>query len=148
MYIERVMAEMKVLSMPSTRKLLPCTEKEVYALEQNFQCSLPRAYKEFMLTMGKGANNLLVGSDFLYQDINGLREVAIEILVENEFPRKLAKDAFVFFMHQGYQFNFFYTSDGNDPPIYRYLEGTDRKTFPLIYNHFTDFLLAEIRAIQ
>jgi hypothetical protein len=145
MYIEPILAEMQVLSVPSTRKVLPCTEGEVHALEQKCHCSLPRAYKEFLLTMGKGAGNFFVGSDLFYPDLDGMQEVAVEILTEVGFPQKLPEDAFVFFMHQGYLFNFFLTSDGDDPPIYRYLEGTDRETFPLIYNHFTDFLLDEIQ---
>src|SRR5579859_3278188 len=145
MYIDHILAEMKVLIVPSTRKVVPCTEEEVHALEQKCHCSLPEAYKEFLLTMGKGAGNFFVGSDIFYHDLDGLREVAIEILTEVGFPQKLPKDAFVFFMHQGYLFNFFLTSDGDDPPIYRYLEGTDVETFPLIYDHFTDFLLDEIR---
>lgn len=54
MYIERVLAEMKALDVPDVHNLLPCTEEEVCALEQKIRCSLPRAYKEFLLTMGKG----------------------------------------------------------------------------------------------
>ena len=145
MYIERVLAEMKALDVPDVHNLLPCTEEEVYTLEQKAHRSLPRAYKEFLLTMGKGAGDLLAGSDFSYRQLDRLQEVAAEMLVEDGFPLKLPEDAFVFFMHQGYQFNFFHTSAGDDPPVYRYLEETDLETFPLIYSHFTDFLLQELQ---
>ncbi len=62
-----------------------------------------------------------------------------------DFTGTLPEDAFVFFMHQGYHFNFFRTSAGDDPPIYRYLEGTDLETFPSTYSHFTDFLLQGVQ---
>jgi hypothetical protein len=144
-YIERILAEMKALGVLDTHKLLPCTEEEVYALEQKTHHSLPRAYKEFLLTMGKGAGDLLVGSDFSYEQIEDLQEAAVEMLSEDGFAQKLPEDAFVFFMHQGYHFNFFRTSAGENPPVYRYLEGTDLETFLLTYSHFTDFLLQGVQ---
>jgi hypothetical protein len=100
---------------------------------------------KFILTMGKGAGDLLAGSDVFYHQIEGLQDVAVEMLIEDGFPQKLSEDAFVFFMHQGYQFNFFNTSAGDDPPVYRYLEETDLETFPLIYSHLNDLLLQELQ---
>jgi hypothetical protein len=67
------------------------------------------------------------------------------MLTEDGFPQKLPDDGFVFFMHQGYQFNFFRVSGEDDPPVYRYFEGKDQETFPVIYRHFTDFLITELR---
>jgi len=145
MYIEQILDEMKRLGTPDPQQFIPCTEEEVLLLEKQFHLLLPTAYKEFLLTMGKGADGFLVGSDFLYHDVPGLQEVAQEMLAEDAFPQKLSQDAFVFFMHQGYQFNFFHTSEGDNPPVYRYYEGKDQETFPLIYPHYTDFLLTELR---
>jgi hypothetical protein len=145
-YIEPILKEMSALGSPDQRTLLPCTAAEISLLEQNTHLLLPGAYKEFLLTMGKGAGDLLVGSDVFYQQIGNLQESAKEMLSEDAFPQKLPADAFVFFMHQGYQFNFFCTSEGDDPPVYRYFEGKDRDTFPLIYPHFTEFLLEELKS--
>jgi hypothetical protein len=145
MYIEQVLNEMKRLGTPDVQQFIPCTEEEVLLLEQQLHLSLPTAYKEFLLTMGKGSADFLVGSEFLYQDLPGLQEVAREMLVEDAFPQAFPEDGFVFFMHQGYQFNFFRTSEEANPPIYRYYEGKDQQTFPLIYPHYTDFLLTELR---
>ena len=136
---------MKALGTPDGQKFIPCTEEEISALEQKVHLSLPTAYKEFLLTMGKGTDTFLVGSDFLYPQLLDLQEVAKEMLTEDGFPQKLPEDAFVFFMHQGYQFNFFRTSGEDDPPVYRYFEGKDHETFPMIYSHFTDFLLTELK---
>jgi hypothetical protein len=95
--------------------------------------------------MGKGADGLMRGSEVLYQDLDELKEVAEALLEDNEFSEKLPDDAFVFFMHQGYQFDFFCTSEGDDPPVYRFLEGEDTKSFPVIYPHFTGFVIGELR---
>ena len=145
MYIEQVLDEMKRLGTPDIQQFIPCTAEEVLLLEQQIRLSFPIAYREFLLTMGKGAAGFLVGSEFLYQDLRGLQEVAREMLAEDAFPQQLPEDTFVFFMHQGYQFNFFRTSEGDNPPVYRYFEGKDQETFPLIYPHYTDFLLTELR---
>ena len=136
---------MKTLNILDTHKFIPCTEEEVFALEQKVHLSLPRAYKEFLLTMGKGADTFLVGSDFLYPELLNLQEVAKEMLAEDGFPQKLPEDAFVFFMHQGYQFNFFRISGEDDPSVSRYFEGKEKETFTVIYPHFTDFLLTELK---
>ena len=145
MYIESILDEMKRFGTPCIQQFIPCTDEEILLIEQQFHLSLPTAYKEFLLTMGKGAGDLLVGSEFLYKDLPGLQEVAHEMLAEDAFPQNLPEDAFVFFMHQGYQFNFFRTSEGDNPPVYRYFEGKDKEAFPLIYPHYTDFLLIELK---
>jgi hypothetical protein len=54
-------------------------------------------------------------------------------------------DAFVFWMHQGYQFCFFRTSDGDDPPVYYYLQaGLSERVvsgqFVRKYEHYSEFL--------
>ena len=145
MYIERVLNEIKILGVSDVEKFIPCTKDEVHQLEQEVHLTLPKAYKEFLLTMGKGASDFLIGSEFLYQHLPRLQETAKEMLTEDAFPQQLPADAFVFFMHQGYQFNFFRTSEGDDPPIYRYFEEKDVETFPCIYPHYTDFLLVELK---
>ncbi len=147
MYIERVIDEIKRLGISGPQGLIPCTEEEVALLEQQTHLSLPRAYREFLLTMGKGAGTLLRGSDWVYSDLPTLREVAPEILEEDHYSHPLPEDAFVFFMHQGYQFRFFRTSEGDDPPVYRYVEERDRnrETFLCIAEHFTEYLLNAVR---
>jgi hypothetical protein len=45
------------------------------------------------------------------------------LLLENHQP-PLPNKAFVFFMHQGYQFMYFIAdSSSDDPPVFYYLEG-------------------------
>jgi hypothetical protein len=94
MYIERVMDEIKLLGTPDPRKFIPCTEEEVYFLEHQVHLSLPITYKEFLLTMGKEADDFLGGSEFLYQELVLLPHLECEMAsmadsgfteTENEF---------------------------------------------------------------
>ncbi len=56
----------------------------------------------------------------------------------------MPEDAFVFFMHQGYQFMFFRLSEGDDPPVYYYGEGEGQDTFRVLQPSYSAFLETEI----
>ena len=145
MYIERILDEINKQRIPNPQKFVPCTEEEVIRLEQVTHLSLPLAYKEFLRTMGNNAGTLLAGSDWLYPRLLRLQEGAREMLVEDNSLLQLPDDTFVFYMHQGYVFGFFRTSEGDDPPVYRYHEITDKEKFFRLYPSFTEFLLDSIR---
>ena len=76
-----------------------------------------RAYQEFLLSMGRSAGQFLRGSDCFLNHIPQLQEWAVELLQENNFAESLPEDAFIFLMHQGYQFSFFRVSEGADPRL-------------------------------
>jgi hypothetical protein len=94
--------------------------------------------------MGHGAGKFLRGSDCFYQHLPQIQEWAKQLLVENDFPQALPEDAFVFFMHQGYQFSFFRLSEGDNPPTYSYCEGQEQPDFVKSHDQFSDFLSVEI----
>jgi hypothetical protein len=106
--------------------------------------NLPRTYKDFLKIMGHGAGKFLRGSDCLYQHLPQIQEWAKQLLVENDFPQTLPEDAFVFFMHQGYQFSFFRLSEGDNPPTYSYCEGQEQPYFVKSHDQFSEFLSVEI----
>lgn len=72
-----------------------------------------------------------------------LIEDAKILLEENNFPEVLPADAFVFWMHQGYQFAFFRIGEGEDPPVYHFEEGQESQTFQRIHDKLSEFLLVE-----
>jgi hypothetical protein len=72
--------------------------------------------------MGHGAGKFLRGSRCWGKFLKELNADAVSLLKEDESVFSLPKDAFVFWMHQGYQFLFFSHSDGDDPPIHWYLK--------------------------
>jgi hypothetical protein len=144
MYLDQVKQRLKELKLVSPDELVGCTYHEIIELEKKLGFSLPEAYKEFLLWMGKNAGRVLQGSDCFFAHLPDLKEWAVELLEENHFSYTLPEDAFVFFMHQGYQFSFFRLSEGDDPPTYSYCEGTNQKSFTRSHNKFSEFMATEI----
>jgi len=144
MYLDRVKKQLIELRLASPDELLGCTQDEVIKLEVKLGILLPKAYQEFLLLMGNGAGKFLRGSDCFFRDLPSLKDWAIALLEENNFPESLPEDAFVFFMHQGYQFSFFRVSEGDDPPTYSYCEGTNETAFIKSHDRYSDFLMTEV----
>jgi hypothetical protein len=109
----------------------PCSPEEVAKLEADLHVRLPAAYRAYLLLMGNEPDPVLTGTDCSIGDLYVLDQQAEELLAEDGNPFKLPPDAFVFEMHQGYEFMYF-LCDGTseDPPVFYYLEGegvADRK---------------------
>lgn len=146
MYLDAARKAFEELQTFTKEVPVPCTEAEVRELEQKVGLTLPLAYKEFLLWMGHSAGGLLVGTDIFYEHLP-LQEAAIELLAENNVTEKLPDTAFVFMMHQGYQFMFFDVSAGDDPPIHYYLESKAENYIRWNYeDNLNKFLAIEIEA--
>lgn len=123
------------------------TASEVERCEQALGAKLPNQYREFLLAIGHDAGLLFQGTDILFRNVENLLELrkdAEDLLAENEETFTLPADAFVFSMHQGYEFNFFVTSEGNDPPVYQYVEGDGPPV--LVWDSFSAFLRKSINS--
>lgn len=144
MYLEQAKALFEAAQLARNGEVQPSSESELHLLEQKTGARLPEAYREFLRWMGHGAGNFLQGTDVFYQQLDGLNSAAQELLLENGIADELPEDAFVFYMHQGYQFMFFRLLEGDDPPIYFFGEGTGQEHLTQLYQHFSDFLKQEI----
>lgn len=122
--------------------LAGCTPEEIALLEHKFGIKLPELYCDWLRTMGRDAGHYLQGSDAFYPAILELRDWATELLVENGNPFSLPDDAFVFLMHQGYQFLYFRTVSQNpDPPVMYYFEGKPlSQGWPTLSRYFQQVL--------
>jgi hypothetical protein len=145
MNLEPIKQRLIALNRDSSQPLCGCSPAEIRQLEGRLGVKLPSAYQEFLRIMGKGAGQFLRGSDCFYPQMRELKTAAVELLEENHFPGALPKDAFVFFMHQGYQFSFFRLSEGENPPTYSYCEGETQKSFVKSHEKFSEFLETEIQ---
>jgi SMI1-KNR4 cell-wall len=144
MYLDNVKMHLHELEAIRPEDFISCTEEEVVALEQQLGVTLPEAYREFLLWMGHKAGDLFAGSQWLYKKIPRLQVGAREALEKNNFPESLPGDAFVFWMHQGYQFMFFRLSEDSDPPVYYYHEGRHKTSFEKYANSFSEVLYEAI----
>lgn len=79
------------------------------------------------------------GSDYYNPD--KLKKWAEALLQDDCFPVPLPDDAYVFVMHQGYEFYFVKLSEGGNPPVYYYLEGQYERDFVKVTDTFEEFIL-------
>jgi hypothetical protein len=100
-----------------------CTAAEVEKVGSSDTPPLPAAYKAYLFIAGHKPPSAWVGTDCTLRHLPFLARWAEELLRENGQPA-LPAGAFVFSMHQGYQF-FYFVRDGqdDDPPVFYYLEG-------------------------
>ena len=121
----------------SEADLRPCSEED-FAILRDVHIDLPLSYRHLMLTMGRGAGTFKQGTDFFFPDNMNLNADAAILLEENAEPFRLPEDVFVFSMHQGYEFNYFSLKQGDDPPVYQYIEGSGVPK--MMWRSFTRFL--------
>lgn len=100
-----------------------CTESEVALVESQAGRRLPAAYRQFLLTMGRSAGEFYSGTDMFFPDILHLTSQARTLLEGTQSEFRLPERAFVFSMHQGYQFAYFPMENDDDPAVYHYMEG-------------------------
>ncbi len=100
----------------------PASAREIEQLEELMHLSLPASYKAYLRIAGRESTSCLLGSNCALRHLPELRAAADALLGENGL-QPLSANAFVFLMHQGYQF-FFFEADGysDDPPVFYYLE--------------------------
>lgn len=101
----------------------PCSDNDIALMEREANVALPAAYKAYLLVAGQNPPSAWVGSDCTINYLPKLAAWAEGLLAECNQPA-LPEQAFVFLMHQGYQF-FYFISDGSsdDPPVFYYHEG-------------------------
>lgn len=87
---------------------------------------------------GRGAGEFLIGTNWMYPDLKGLQKQARELLVDCKCTVPLTETAFVFAMYQGYQFLFFDCADGDDPPVFRFVDSTP--SFEEVFPTFSEWL--------
>ncbi|MFN3652310.1 MAG: SMI1/KNR4 family protein [Armatimonadota bacterium] len=111
-----------------------CSAEEIARVEAVLGLRLPPAYRGFLAVMGKAAGPLYLGDTFLYPTEIDVREDAA--LLAERHGWTLPEDAVVFAMHGGWEFDFIRASEGDDPPVYHYVEG---EPGPLrVCDHFTE----------
>jgi hypothetical protein len=89
--------------------------------------------------MGRGAGRYFVGTDIYYPTLLGMTAAARELVAEDPNKMTLPQDSIAILMHQGYQFMFVRASDGDDPPVYHYMELSGK--FEAVADSLSGYLL-------
>ena len=105
------------------KTFLGCTEEEISSLEAEFQLRLPEAYKAFLRAFGKQSGFFLDDCSYLYPALKAIKKEAEHMAQKLSF--KLEPSWFVFLVRDEI-FLYFDTNQGQDPPVWRFDEGTEK----------------------
>jgi hypothetical protein len=124
-FVELAVKALIAARLATENRVEGCSEAEVASIERTFGLTLPRAYRAFLLRMGKAAGEFWTGTNYQFPELLELRETAEALLIEGGARWQLGAPDFVFAVHQGYQFLFFRTGTSDDPEVFHYLEGDE-----------------------
>lgn len=116
-------------------------EAEIRSLEDEASVKLPLVYVKFLMAMGSYAS-FLAGESYLIEDVHDLRKGAEYTLKADNFNYILGADDFVFSSSQGTAYYFFRLSEGEDPPVYYFMEGIGQLEPVKLTGSFSDYLRA------
>jgi len=119
-----------------------CTNAEIRELEHEQDVTLPGAYRTYLGRMGKACGTFLRGSDRRYPRLRSLTDGLQSLMAESDADHHLSADAFAFLGHQSYQYLYFETTAGENPPVYHYLENDPEPE--RVADSFTEWLLGAV----
>ncbi len=122
-----------------------CTADQVQAMEKQLGINFPPSYREFLLWMGVSPAGILLGSDWLIDDLPDLKRKTIKLMQSNNFPMQLPADAFVFWMNQNNVATFLLLSQADTSPVYRYHQTLDMQDFTVINQSYPEWLAQQIQ---
>lgn len=137
--IEDILSILKYNNIP----LHPCADKDIAILEDIQGLKLPVSYKQFLAVAGRGADRYMTGSDWEYERLDVINKEAVPLLAFHGF-KALPDNAFVFWMHQGYQFAFFVCNENDDPTVFYYNETAGQTDFVQTYDRLSHYLYDEL----
>lgn len=126
----------------NNERMKPCTKEQIEKINSIAKGKeLPQAYLEFMSAMGNGIEgDFMKGESVFMDEIDILKEGAVELLEECKSKNVLTDEDYVFWMSQGCMFCFFRLNEGDNPPVYLYKEvGNDE--FIKIAHSLTEYLI-------
>ena len=113
------------------------TDREIAELESQHPGRLPEAYRTYLRVMGYSAgteNECEKGT----RGWDGAHRLAPWLAATSNGGFRLTPDLVPFSQYEAFQLKYFYTSDGDDPQIFRYMEG--HATSTLLSPTFTSMI--------
>lgn len=123
--------------------LIGCLDVEIDAYFGEIGVKVPASYRDYLLAIGHGAGKFLLGTEAFFTDLPIIRKEAERLLFECGIDVEILSDTIVFYMHQGYEFGYFSTTESDAPPVYQYIEGDH--CAKIVWPSFSDYLLDMIQ---
>lgn len=123
--------------------LVGLSAAEISQFEDRFHVKLPAIYKNYLSVMGRSSGEFNSGSNFWYPEVLDFKKNASDLLSRRLPGFVLSDHDFVFGTHQGYQFWYFDTRAGDDPPVFYYIEGDAPPVKK--FDHFSELLEAMLQ---
>jgi len=101
-----------------------CTVSELISIENELGLNIPEALKEYLVWGGKHSQGPLIGTDCFSSDLIENTKYLPNFINENSLSILDRDDYIVFYCHQGYVLAWVYASDGDNPEVYYFSEGT------------------------
>jgi len=135
-------------SLKFSEAIAPASEDKIKETEKLLGITFPSAYREFLAWMGTDRAGILLGSEWMLEDLPNLGNKMYNKMVEMNFPKPYPEDAFVFLGKQDYEFVFLRLNEGtngDESLVYRYHATLDMTDFAAIANNFNEWLNEQIR---
>jgi len=124
-------------------KPVGATASEIAALSEALGESLPQAYVQFLLWMGKDYHGIYHGTNIFITDVLENTAALPELLAENRLAPLTGKQL-CYQSHQGYFMAWFrLPAESDDPPVFVFGEGQNLSE-PLAVGSFTQYTLREL----
>lgn len=104
--------------------------------ERDNNIIFPLAYTEFLLNMGLKAGDIFSGSDYNFTHLQELQKEGKQIYLRR-MSVELPKEYFIILVHQGYSFYAFNLLEGNNPPVYLFVDGDEPTKLNIEYETFS-----------
>ena len=113
-----------------------CSDADIAELEEKVGLRLPGVVRAYLARMGRRPGRFVIGSDIGYGCLHLLTGEGREMM--HDMGICLPPDAFVVLAHQGYDYLYVRTEEGDDPVVYRVHEvrGGPRPVF----HRFTEYV--------
>lgn len=119
------------------------SEIQIKDLERTHNIVLPEAYKSFLRAMGNSSEEIFYSFSFVYPGIEKQRSFAYELAKQSE--KQLSPSSFVFLVDDA-MFLYFDTTNGDDPPVYRFVERQDPSIVSDSFSQWlSDFVEQEVK---
>jgi hypothetical protein len=102
--------------------------EEIDDVKNRLGLRLPDSCREFLLVMGHRFGRISNREGLFLRDVQqliNLQSFATELFEESATTFRLPDDALVISQHDGYQFIYLRTAQGDDSPAFLYMEGSD-----------------------